>query len=407
MTASGKTHFMSGRVAALLVTLAAVATVTLILLFAFAPDLRKDQSSGTDALSNSAVGFAGLDKLLSLSGTPTAIDRGLASGTPSLTILTPAMTTSAGDMADYRVRGPVLIILPKWVTVPMRDKPEWVTKFSAAGTQAIQRMIQPLAGIVVIKRAAGSAHAVQILKGSGPPSGIPGPLSLPDIESVQTVVGGVALMTASRYGPLLAQARRTGAPVYILSDPDLMNNHGLSDETTALAAIAIIQALRRGNGPVFFDVTLDGLGRVPNLWEALFKPPFLGATISAFIAAVLIALHAMSRFGAPERVARVFANGKKALADNTASLIRMMGRERAMAQRYVLAARNAALLRLDLRRAGAEEQDRLLAALEAGAGLATSYAELAREADETRTGGDLLRVARKAYAWKQGITSGY
>ena len=66
------------------------------------------------------------------------------------------------------------------------------------------------------------------------------------------------------------------------------------------------------------------------------------------------------------RPARVFARGKKMLAANTADLLRMMGREGAMAARYVQSARDMALARLGVRRASAPEQEELLAIIERG-----------------------------------------
>jgi hypothetical protein len=201
--------------------------------------------------------------------------------------------------------------------------------------------------------------------------------------------------------------RHGGQPIYILSEPDLMNDHGLSDEPTARAALMIIAALRAGNGPVRFDVTLNGLGRDPGLLRAIFQTPLVGATICSLLAAFLIGWHAASRFGAPVEGGRVFARGKKMLAANTADLLRMMGREGAMAARYVQSARDMALARLGVRLASAPEQDELLAIIERSNGLDIRYAELAQEADGARTGIDLQRIAAKAYAWRKGITRGH
>jgi hypothetical protein len=398
-------NLMSGRVALVLGALTAVTGLALILLFAFAPDLRKTESSGADAYSVSAIGFAGLAKLLSYSGIATRIEQGDPfSTTPSLTILTPSAATSVDDLRALTSSRPVLVILPKWIAFPMQDKPQWVRKFSALNPRVAQRTTEPLAEIPIpVQRFPGNTHALAILKGAAAPKGFPDSLGVVDVENLQVIMGGATLLMAGRYGPVLAESPSRG--IFILSDPDLMNNQGLASEARAAAALAIVKALRKGNGPVAFDVTLDGLGRSPEIWSRLFEPPFLGASLAAFLVAFLIALHAVSRFGAPAVAARVFANGKKALADNSAALIRIMGREPGMAARYVAEARNQVVAALDIRRASPQEQARLLARLEAGAGV-TSYSDLAREAGNARSGGDLLRVARKTYAWKRGIVSG-
>jgi hypothetical protein len=65
------------------------------------------------------------------------------------------------------------------------------------------------------------------------------------------------------------------------------------------------------------------------------------------------------------------------------------------------------LARLGGRRASAPEQDDLLAIIERSNGLDLSYAELAQEAQTASTGGDLQRIAAKAYTWRKGITRGH
>ena len=192
--------------------------------------------------------------------------------------------------------------------------------------------------------------------------------------------------------------------VYILSDPDLLNNRGLADPANAAAAIAIVQALRAGNGPVAMDVTLNGLGKSPSLLRAAFAPPFLGATICALLAALLMGLHAATRFGPAWTPPRIFARGKMALADNSAALVKMMGREAAMAPRYVAGARNLVLERLGARRIAPAQQQALLDALTK---TGESYEQLLTEASGARTGGDLLTVARKTFAWQRRISGGH
>ena len=67
---------ISGRRAALLVGFCAFAMLALTVLYAFAPDLRNQSSDQANALSRSAVGFAGLTQLLNASGIPARIDQG-------------------------------------------------------------------------------------------------------------------------------------------------------------------------------------------------------------------------------------------------------------------------------------------------------------------------------------------
>ena len=57
------------------------------------------------------------------------------------------------------------------------------------------------------------------------------------------------------------------------------------------------------------------------------SPPSGAATLTAFIAALILAWRSGVRFGPSRREKRAYALGKRALADNSASLIRMAGRE--------------------------------------------------------------------------------
>ena len=184
-----------------------------------------------------------------------------------------------------------------------------------------------------------------------------------------------------------------------------MNNHGLRDEATARAALAIIETLRDGNGPVVFDVTVNGFRRSPSLLRDALEPPFLGATIAALLAALLMGVHAFSRFGTPPAPPRHFALGKQALADNTAALVRNMGREAGMARRYAQATRAIVLEALGIRRElSAEQADALLAKIEKAAHTDAAFATLALDAEFAHNGSDLIRTARKLYEWRQGMT---
>lgn len=401
--------FMSGRLAGLLVLISAVSMLGLLLLFAYAPYLRSDDSSDNDVISRSAVGFAGLKELLSLSGVPTEIDRGpLVRGNsrPSLVILTPNAGTPAAELTDYDYSAPTLIILPKWIAMPMLAKWQWVTKAGILEDKDVARLVSGLAKGATLAHKNGTARNIETLPGPAAPPGL-APIFLKHVEEIRSIGGARTVLTARDYGPILGMVRHTGQPVYILSEPDLMNNHGLGDADTARIALAIIAGLRQGQGPVWFDVTLNGMGRDPSLLHALFEPPLLGATACALLAALLIGLHAASRFGAPLRAGRVFARGKTVLAVNTAELLRIMGREGQMTQRYVHTARDLALSRLGARRSSAPEQEELLAILERHSQGGIHYAELNQEAAHAQGAGALLRIAQKAYAWRKGITRGY
>ena len=230
--------------------------LALILLYAFADDLRSDTTAEANALSRSAVGFAGLAELLPLAGIPAQIDRGpqgRAPGAPSLTILTPPAGLSARELGAYRAQGPMLIILPKWAE-RAASEPSWLGRQGRSFRPQSDSScgLTLVAGSVTVLRTNGDAHDIQIV-GQNDLSALPA-ATLNHIEALQHIGGVEPLLSARDYGPVLARSSfRTRWPVYILAEPDLFNNQGLANAGNARLALTVIAALRAGNGPVRFD----------------------------------------------------------------------------------------------------------------------------------------------------------
>jgi len=194
-----------------------------------------------------------------------------------------------------------------------------------------------------------------------------------------------------------------GTSTYILSDPDFVNNQGLASVDAARAGYAMIDGTRRSGGPVSFDVTLNGFGRSPDLLRTVFSPPFLGATLCVLLAAAFLAFHAMSRFGSPRAPDRVFAFGKRALADNTAAVIRMMRREPAMAPRYAQAVLNQTAAFFGIARDKVADPS-VVRALEGRSAVSYRFADLSAEARDAHDAQSLMQVARKLFRWRRTIT---
>ena len=113
----------------------------------------------------------------------------------------------------------------------------------------------------------------------------------------------------------------------------------------------------------------------------------------------------MSRFGTPAAPPPAFALGKEALAGNTADLIRVMGREPAMARRYAQVTRNIVLRAAGVRRDLSAEQVRILfKGLERDLPAEERFAALAAESAQPLTRAHMLGVAQRLYQWRRGIT---
>jgi hypothetical protein len=228
------------------------------------------------------------------------------------------------------------------------------------------------------------------------------PYPLGTIDHFQTIDSDQgAVMLADDAGR--AVLVRLNDPTMVLSDPDILNNHGLASLDTAEAAVAILDACHGAQGPVIFDVTMNGFKRSRSLLRLAIEPPFLGATLCALAAALLMGAHAAVRFGAPTPDEAALALGKTGLVENAAVLIELAKREPAMAPRYVDVVRRAAAKAMGL--PTAVTADRIDRALDAASSpIQAPFSTLAAEASTVRTRADLLELAQRLHRRKLEIT---
>jgi hypothetical protein len=406
MSEAKSTSVIAPAVAIGLVIVSVLALIAFFALSAYTPDAPDDTGAQTHALSKSAIGFAGLRVLLNAANLPNEIDRGEAPhdlAHSSLTIVTPPAEAASADLAKL-VTAPGdgrqwLIVLPKWAPLPDPVAIGRVMKGPLYGHGDVETLLHDLSKSTKIVRHWGMVAPELVATAH---DFAPLPDRLGKVDALQTIAGPdwIALVSNAQGDAVLVKLK--DRPVYVLSDPDFMNTHGLSDLPTAALALSMIRNLRSGNAPLQFEVTLNGLGSAPNLLRKLFEPPFLGATVCAILAAMLMGFHALVRFGSPPPAPPAFARGKAALVNNAADMIRMLHREPRMAQRYAQTTRNLALRALGIRRSphtsdgdapfqGIESRDR------------QSFSDLLRESEQVNSRAGLVTLARKFYEWRQGM----
>jgi hypothetical protein len=370
----------------------------LAVLSAYAPDLRRGSDGGAHALSKSAIGFAGLAKLLQAAGTPVVISRGEppAGRTGAILVLTPDETDDAADIARIHFQGPTLIAPPKWMVMPLRQNPEWVEKVGGFRDDRVSRnLIGKLSpGARLEARKGVSTVRVSTVGGQV--------LGEARIDSARSLAG-------SRWTPVLVD--EAGAVLmarqgnkYLLAEPDLLNTQALKTLKGATLASGVVERLGPKGTPVFFDVTLNGFQRSRSLLRLAFEPPFLAATLCAVAAALLMGLHAAVRFGAVRREDRALALGKTALADNQAALIRMARREHRMAEPYALQIRDSVARAVGGSRGpGGEDLESWLDRM----GRRRSEQSISALVEEARAAADpaaLMSVARRLFQWRTDMT---
>lgn len=220
-------------------------------------------------------------------------------------------------------------------------------------------------------------------------------------ETLQTIDGEkiYPLITASDGNAVLAEV--PGKNIYILADPDLLNNFGLAERQNAFAAIALLAALDPDNpGTIVFDTMLPFGAGGRNLAQLMFEPPFLGVTLALLAAALLAGIATWARFGPPRREPRAVAFGKRALIENIVSLARRAQRVRDGGGAYADSVRDWAARRLALPRTlQGEALDAHLDALPTQ----TPYAATIDRVRNAKTEAELLHAAQKLDDWRKEV----
>src|SRR3954471_13398242 len=112
----------------LITAIGALAFIAMLVLGAYAPDLRSGHNGGSHALSNAATGFSGLVRLAEATGRNPVVVRSVPDlKNEDLAVVTPE-DGSVNLAKILETRGPraTLIVLPKWATAPDAAHPGWV-----------------------------------------------------------------------------------------------------------------------------------------------------------------------------------------------------------------------------------------------------------------------------------------
>lgn len=387
------------RVILALVLVGVVAFAALAVLSAYAPDLRSGQDGRAHALSKSAIGFAGAPILMKQLGASAVVSRTRPHRPQeAVVVLTPDFGLNPEELQKYPKGAQTLIILPKWLVMPDPMRRGFVRKVDVPveGGRDVKALLASYAKTSRLDMLKGRWRSR--LTGHGPFEGVDLPLG--PIENLQTISGeGWAPALVDGRGRMVLAYSKKSPGIWVLADPDLLNNHGLSNLDTARAGVTILETARAGERPILFDVTLNGYERGRGIGRLMLEPPWLAATLIGVMAGVLMGLHALARFGQPLRRERPFALGARALVDNSADLVRMAKREHELAPAY------AALIQSLVVRAGGghASEEHWLEHLAERRGAASPGA-LNAEAETAKTRDDLLSIARKLYDWRGEMT---
>ncbi len=367
-------------------------------------DTAVERANGANPFSRSAIGHEAFVNTLERLGTPVLVSR--SSSAPRargglLVVPEPGPDADEVLLDELLSAERVLVILPKWTGARDPDRPRWIGEAALLPEDAPGR---------VLARVAGSGAVVR--------SDAPGALTRHGVGGVPTLTRAQLMrsdalrpLVAYEGGMLLGEVRAAGNRIWVLSDPDVLNNHGLGKGANAAFAAGVVEALRPSGGAVVFDTTILGFERRPSLWRALFDFPFVVATVMALAAVGTLMWAATGRFGPPRTPPAPFEAGKARLIGNTAQLLALGGHAPELLNRYFRASARDVARRVNAPRH--LDEDGVLSWLDRVAearGVGWRATDLHAQAFAAGRGdpGD-PRIARTAYAifrWKREMIDG-
>lgn len=300
-----------------------------VLLNAMGPGERAPYEAQTG--SPSAIGHLGfytllqrLDRPVSRSRVKDAVGPGrngvLILAEPDLKLISVKEDTPLHDAEN------VLLVLPKWRGIPDPFHDGWVSFLSHAPESVPRDLARLLDRDAAIVRRAPQAFATNALGET--------PHTVADVQllaskKLRPIIGDAD-------GMLLAEWRgEDDERIWILADPDPLQNHGLRDPANVKFALKLVDTLRRGEGRVVFDEMVHGIvAPERNPLQLLFTFPFVIVTVEAIVAFALLLLAFTGRFGGIEVAEPAHPSGKRQLIDNIAELLERAGHAGVVLRRY-------------------------------------------------------------------------
>lgn len=377
-------------------------------LFAFGIGAPETEAVGPSAFSRSAIGYAGLAELVRRANIPVVKKRiGSASDDTksSLLIIAEPQVTAQAEANGFVFgrAANVLLILPKWIGDRDDRHEGWVRHVEPASEGAANWALSILGAGGAIARGVEGAPLSKVVTANNLAAA---PTSPDDLQLI--VNSSLIPIVATSAGVLIGEKTVRGHRVWVVSDPDILSNHGLFDGANAAFAGALIGKLRGADGNVIFDETVHGFAApAANPLRALLEFPFVVATAYALAALAFVLWSAMRRFGSAEAAPIVLKAGKMGLIRNVANLIQFAGGRQDVAINYLRFAVDDSARRLRAPKGLAlDRQMEWLDRVGQARGVKAKVAEIAQRLVAQNQDAALSRAALDLHLWKQEILRG-
>ena len=398
----------SGRTAAILAGVAGASLLASILLGIFSDAVVETRSGDADSYSRSAVGHRAFVELMGAIDVPvlqSQNDTANKIGDAALVVIEPSIHDDGDEDPSEELRAMLeaswssLVVLPKWDPDIDPMRPGRIIDVSLLSEDEANRALEAtgLAGTVVRPGATGSWETSDLAR--------------PTVRNPQLISSDeIQPIIASEHGVLLGFFELwEDQYIYVLSDPDVLSNHGIGKGDNGLLTAQIIDTVCEGtSGTVIIDETLHGFRQTPSLWRALFEFPLALASVQVLLAVGLLLWAAAARFGKPAPPAPPFAPGKEFLIDNTAALARFGGHTDLALNRYLTVTVQEVAQALHApKRLRGSDLDRWLDQVADSRGVGATTADL-QEAVKSfgKNTAAAVSAAQKIFEWRQEMIHG-
>ena len=297
---------------------------------------------GPGTYSTSALGYAGLYDLLASQDRPLARGRGptlsavgsdgtLIVAEPNLRLL-----AAGGDSSLSSARR-LLLVLPKWDGTADAERPAWLRRAWPLPPSVPRKVFSLLDG--------APSEIVRV--------SWPGEWFVNEFGAHPVGAGHVQLIRSRTLRPLVASGEgillgelfseaAEGRKVWVLSDPDVMSNHGIVKGENALFMLSLLDTLRlwqnegSAEARIVFDEAVHGFHeqeRSPV--SLLLRFPLVVVTFLLCCAFSLLVWAGAGRFGPPAAPRQALDLGKSGLIESAVRLLDYSGHQAVVLKRHI------------------------------------------------------------------------
>lgn len=309
-------------------------------------------TAGANTFSRSAIGHQALTLLLEEHDVPYVVSRFQSAqrardANALLVVLEPTGLDFANDrmlaLREMVETAPqTLVVMPKRVGRPDPDRPGHLASVDFVRGSELAAVLDALE----LPGASMGFH-----QEDAPPVSFAGMhrlgegLPWPAIDELQVVIdpkNALQPVVRTEDGILLGRLQREDRVIWLLSDPDLLQTHGLVRADNAQIVLAMLGHVRAGR-TLIFDETLHGFELPPSLARELGTFPLGLATLQVLLLVAAAVWFGAARFGSPRPVAarsdeapgHEQQQGMLALVENTAAVLTRSSHGGATLHRYL------------------------------------------------------------------------